>query len=230
MSDDQNTYIHQLTLECMMNRQQYEKYMNSKETSMLKKKDQKFYRKRILALTRDLLYETDPSANILPDIKHTFQNYVKTCVEYFKSQDKSDILQEDYLEILEKSLTDNGTHSDFDTVETSKVMMRSIQFKENTLEKFVKRIENKPEQEPILPKKRSVNLKDPILKDKGIRKNKNITTNYEDNKNNETSIKKEDEKKKTKTRPTEKNDETEITNKKTKNTKTATVQPKDESK
>jgi len=206
MTDDSNPYIHQLTLECMMNRQQYEKYINSKETFKLNKKDQKFYRKRILALTRDLLYETDPSANILPDIKHTFQNYVKTCVQYFKSQDKSDILQEDYLEILEKSLTKPENYSDFDPVETSKVMMRSIQFKENTLEKFVKRIENKPLQEPILPKKRSVNLKDPVLKDKGIRKNKNITTEYEEKKDNETSIKKEDEKQKTKSKT--KNDET----------------------
>jgi len=207
MLEDSNPYIHQLTLECMMNRQQYEKYMNSKETFKLNKKDQKFYRKRILALTRDLLYETDPSANILPDIKHTFQNYVKTCIQYFKSQDKSDILQEDYLEILEKSLTDYGTHPNFDPVETSKVMMRSIQFKENTLEKFVKRIENKPQQEPVLPKKRSVNLKDPVLKDKGIRKNKNITTEYEENKDNETFIKKEDETKKSKTKSKTKNDE-----------------------
>jgi hypothetical protein len=191
MTSKEDDYIHQLTLECLVNKEMYKKYENSKETSRLNQKDKKFYRKRILALTKDLLYESDMSANILLDVKDTFHMYIKTCMRYFKSQDKCDILQEDYLDILEKSLNEKSDPSDYNEIETNKVMMRTIPFKKNTLDKFVKHVTNIPEKEPILPKKRSVNLKDPLLKDKGIEKNKNITNNYDkkDHKKKESSKK-----------------------------------------
>lgn len=182
----QDNYIHELNMACLMNKHQYEKYINSKETVILNKKDQKFYRKRILAITKDLLYETDQSGNnIHSDIKYEFYNYIKTCIQYFKCQDKSDILQEDYLDILDKSVNVDDP-GEYDPMETNKVMMRSIQFKDTGLEKFVKHVTNTPLKEPILPKKRRVNLKDPSLKEKGIHKNKNININYDKKEVNKT--------------------------------------------
>ena len=63
------------------------------------KKDQKFYRKRILNLTKELLYQeenidestnqiiSDSSLVITPsqDVYYTFNQYIKTCIEYFKN-------------------------------------------------------------------------------------------------------------------------------------------------
>ena len=37
-----------------------------------------------------------------------------------------------------------------------------------------------PKEEPVLPKQKDINLKDPALKNKGIRKKKNINNKYED--------------------------------------------------
>lgn len=52
--------VDELTLEYLMNRSQYQKYMNRKTPEKLSnKKDVKFYRKRILALTKELLYPDD---------------------------------------------------------------------------------------------------------------------------------------------------------------------------
>ena len=51
--------------------------------------------------------------------------------------------------------------------------MRSIKIKENpTLDKFVKRTVTVSETEPILPKQKDINLRDPILKNKGVNKKK----------------------------------------------------------
>jgi hypothetical protein len=52
--------------------------------------------------------------------------------------------------------------------------MRSINIKTNTLDGLVKRTIIKKE-EPILPKKKKINLKDPELKNKGVGKKDNLT-------------------------------------------------------
>ena len=51
-----------------------------------------------------------------------------------------------------------------------------------TLDKYVKRGSRKKESNIILPKSREVDIMNPELKDKGIKKN--ITNIYEDNKKN----------------------------------------------
>ena len=69
-------------------------------------------------------------------------------------------------------------------------MMRSIKIQEpNSLEKLVKRTQTKHVKQMILPREKEINLKDPILKNKGIREKKNITNKYEEkNKINQEKI------------------------------------------
>ena len=58
--------------------------------------------------------------------------------------------------------------------------MRSFNITEpNALEKLVKRTSTKIAQKPlIMPIQKDINLKDPILKNKGIRKKNNINNKY----------------------------------------------------
>jgi hypothetical protein len=166
-----------------MNKDTYKKYVATKKKNIVNKKDQKFYRRRILSLTKELLYpeETaDKPAAPHPNIVSLFQIYSGACIEYFKSLDRNDIIQEDYATLTtdkdEMSVEDIKTQSDID-----KQFMRSIQVKEpSTLDKFVKRTTPTPKEEPVLPKQKDINLRDPSLKNKGIRKKKNITNNYEE--------------------------------------------------
>ena len=63
--------------------------------------------------------------------------------------------------------------------------MRLVKITEpNSLEKLVKRtmIKNVDAKPNIPPKQKEINLKDPILKNKGIRKKKNITNKYDETK------------------------------------------------
>ena len=178
-------YVNQVTLECLMNKDTYKKYVATKKKNVVNKKDQKFYRRRILSLTKELLYpeeatEKSTTASQTPNIVGLFQIYSKACIEHFKTLDKNDIIQEDYstltTETTEMSVEDIKTQAEFD-----QLFMRSVHVKEaTTLDKFVKRSTTAPKEEPILPKQKDINLRDPALKNKGIRKKKNITNKYEE--------------------------------------------------
>ena len=180
-------YVKQVTLECLMNKDSYKKYVATKKKSVVNKKDQKFYRRRILSLTKELLYpeevaEKPANATTMndPNVMGLFQIYSKACIEYFKTLDKNDIIQEDYstltTEPAEMSVEDIKTQAEID-----QLFMRSVHVKEaKTLDKFVKRSTTAPKEDPILPKQKDINLRDPALKNKGIRKKKNITNKYEE--------------------------------------------------
>jgi hypothetical protein len=172
-----------------MNKDTYKKYVATKKKSVVNKKDQKFYRRRILSLTKELLYPEEAAITTKPTTATTtndpnivglFQIYSRACIEYFKTLDKNDIIQEDYStltqETAEMSVEDIKTQAEID-----QQFMRSIHVKEaTTLDKFVKRSTTAPKEDPILPKQKDINLRDPALKNKGIRKKKNITNKYEE--------------------------------------------------
>ena len=127
-------------------------------------------------------------STLFPDVRNTFDNYIKTCISYFKVIDTSDIIQEDYDNLFgpinnATSVNNVAGVDNMDNIdEINKLMMRSIKIMEpNALEKLVKRTIIKKEKEPIIPQQKDINLKDPILKNKGIRKKKNITNKYDEN-------------------------------------------------
>ena len=175
-------YINQITLDYLINKENYNKINNRNSLKNANRKDKKFYRKRILNLTKDLLLFQETKDEILPDVKKTFEIYIKTCVEYFQTLDKSDILQEEYSELdgLDNlDLLDNVEYSiDSENPNTVKeadnLIMRSIKI--NSLDKYVKRTVLKKD-EPIIPLQKDIDLHEPYLKNKGICKKKNITNN-----------------------------------------------------
>jgi hypothetical protein len=179
MSDN---FINQLTLDCLMNKDQYKQHVQSKIQRSIGKEERRFYRKRILDLTRDLL--SKPSfheQNVLPDVKYAFQNYVKTCVEFFKSQDSNDIIQGEYNNYIldasvgEDALYENINADDPDVLikkkqaqeAADKLLMRSVKM-EKPLDKLVIRTCTKKPDEIIIPKQKDIDLTNPILKEKGI--------------------------------------------------------------
>jgi hypothetical protein len=181
-------YVNQVTLECLMNKDTYKKYVATKKKSVVNKKDQKFYRRRILSLTKELLYPeeaaektTTSTTHNNPNIVSLFQMYSKACIEYFKTLDKNDIIQEDYSSLTATETPEMSAEDIKTQAEIDQQFMRSIHVKEpTTLDKFVKRSTTAPKEAPILPKQKDINLRDPALKNKGIRKKKNITNKYEE--------------------------------------------------
>ena len=183
------------TLTLMSNRTQYKKYIKAKvgpngeilnqEVSVTDghsihhvttyKKEKKYYKKRIITLTKDLFnkkYEEDK------DITEPFNEYVKSCIKYLKFKDISNIIQNDH-----NDTTD--THSDKDEVidnttqpETAtptatptdecdngnKIFMKPYDIRRTTLDHYVRRkpanelYTQPPPKQMILPKIKEYNL------------------------------------------------------------------------
>ena len=188
-------FVNQVTIDCLLNKEHYEKHLIQTNDKITHKKDKKFYKKRIYNLTKELLVNNSPK-NLFPDVKYAFDNYVKSCIHYFKAIDSNDILQEHYKEYenIDELLNMNGGDQIHvgnieNQEEANELLMRKIIMPECTLDGFVKKKTLQKEQ-IILPKQKEVNLKDPSLKKKGIvekaktttdkiRKKKNVDNNYE---------------------------------------------------
>jgi len=185
MSDD---FVNQVTIDYLLNKDQYQNYLSNKVTKACNKKDKKFYRKRIYNLTRELLVTKEEQMPILPDVQYAFDNYVRSCIHYFKSLDNNDIIQEEYkyLDLLNTSLEDivmNDNELKDETKDNSKNMdnlfMRSIPLQKKNLDSFVIN-KNKTNENIILPIQKEIDLKNPIIKNKGISKKKNIINIYDE--------------------------------------------------
>jgi len=198
-----NELISEINLSFLMNKEQFAKYMNETvidgSNNIIKngntsnrehryQKDKRFYKKRIYDLTKQLM-NNEPPVRIYPDVKTVFDNYVKTCVEYFKALDTADIIQEDYASIVNTVQNINSQTTDINTdgIDTTdaanKLMLRTIKITEpNSLEKIVTRTSTRIKKPQILPVQKDINLKDPMLKNKGICKKNNIINNYDDSK------------------------------------------------
>lgn len=182
----ESNIMNRITLDCLMNKKQKNKLSNKMNNLIYDKKDKKFYRRRIINLTREMLLN-NYSNDILLDVKEAFDTYVKACIGFFKVKDETDIIQADIysLDVISKNLE----QSDFDLddivtpEEADKLMMRTIKINKLPLDNFVTIKNLKITKEPILPLQKDINLKDPILKNKGIRKKKNIPNQYIDNEN-----------------------------------------------
>ena len=171
MSED---LINQITLDCLINKEVYEKMHVFKKQRIVNKKDKKFYRKRVLNLTRELLLKKDDDySEINPDIKYSFDNYIKTCIHYFKIIDNNDIIQEEYKDFTSGSDIQYDFNNTYDN-EKDKLFMRTVKIP-NGLEKFVKITTTKKPEEIILPKIKEIDLQEPNLRNKGIQKKENIT-------------------------------------------------------
>ena len=163
---------------------------------IVKKKDKKFYRKRILALTKNLL--SNDESDVPSEIERYFKEYIGSCIDYFKTVDNNDLRQDEYRYMDEDKDEDKLTNGDYlevdesmlntDNCDTSSNNIDSLLIRKinvaNTLDNFV--IRNSSKKKVIIPKKKKVNLRDPSLKTKGTEKmgeKNNIDNIYEyDNK------------------------------------------------
>jgi hypothetical protein len=128
------------------------------------------------------------------DIMYAFDNFTRTCISYFKMMDKTDILQTDYSEfnVITNTVAMPPEDTPLTFEDTSMTFMRTVKVDNITMDKFVKRTSTAPPKTQIVPLQREVNLKDPELRNKGIRKKKNVETVYEESpKEEETTTKEE---------------------------------------
>jgi len=168
--------IQNITLDCLINKELYKRSILSKETQLSNKKDKKFYRRRVLNLTKQLLL--NESVELPTDIYYCFNQYIKSCIQHFKLEDTTEIFQEEYNEsethVLEETIFTNTFQQD----DANNLIIKTVNVKAPTLDNFVKKINKKKEQPLIHPQKKKVDLRKPEFKNKGIFKKNNVTKIY----------------------------------------------------
>jgi hypothetical protein len=207
MSNINEGIVNDITLKYFTNKEfasKTHKHLETK-TPNVKSKDKKFYRKRMMALTKYLLYdtvneETDINLDNLPsDIPNLFSSYLKKGIEYFKTQDRVDILQEEYTGVTYKDIDCENKVENVNTTQQDDIdskFLKSVRVQQSsTLDNFVHRTVVKKEKTEY-PRKKNVNLTDPVLKNKGLGKKKNIDTKYEEGSKDKTEKKKKSKKQK----------------------------------
>ena len=93
-----------LTMDTMMNMEAYTKYLKRKQlTSGIKDQsdanERKFYRRRILDLTKEMFrggsHRAESGSNST-SVESAFETYVRACIMHFKFIDLADVLQTEY--------------------------------------------------------------------------------------------------------------------------------------
>lgn len=86
--------IDNITLNYFINKAQYDNILKKNEdfTDKQYKSDAKFYKKRILDLTKRL-FRTSEEDVVDVQLNKSFTSYIKSCINYLKFLDKSDIIQ-----------------------------------------------------------------------------------------------------------------------------------------
>ena len=178
--------INYLTLEIMANTESYNKYLkkNNLDYDSALKKEKRFYRKRIISMTKDILFNNNAGSDIninssnpskLDDvILNAFNTYAKVCISYFKFKDTMDTIQGEYKNMNLDACTDAdacvGAGDDItDIDDANKLFMRQMEKKVLTLDNYVIKT-SPPQDEMVIPQTKDFNLKDPKYKKKDIKK------------------------------------------------------------
>ncbi len=186
--------IDDVTLAYMVNTSQYEKYLKKNHINYDStfKRDIRFYRKRIISLTKDLFKhhtENDKSQILDTTIMSAFNMYMRACISYLKFSDQSETIQKCYVCL---GINQNSTYEDQDYTNTSgniknqkcicknkddsfeldkanEMCFKQKEVKKITLDNYVIR-KNVKKDEPITyPQQFTFNPRDPEFKYKGLK-------------------------------------------------------------
>jgi|688.fasta_scaffold294120_2 hypothetical protein len=143
-----------------------------KTETILNKEDTRFYRKRIIALTKEMLKSSDLAPS--KGINEAFDVYINMLIKYFKIVDKTDIIQDQYdkdKEVEEDELSNLQEQIDTQVDMDIAHILRGSGGAAPTLNDFVVSTTTHPESR-VIPMKLEMNLHSPSLKTKGIKPKK----------------------------------------------------------
>ena len=181
--------IDDVTLEFMVNTAQYEKYLrkNNIDFDSGFKRDLRFYRKRILSLTKDLFKSKnendDQNGNIDVDITMVgaFNMYMRACISYLKFSDQSETIQKcyvclgipnennDVIKCICKNNGDKSENKENELNQANALCFKPKDVKKVTLDNYIIRKNIKKAEPIVYPQQFTFNPKDPSFKYKGLK-------------------------------------------------------------
>ena len=174
------------TLEYMVNVAQYEKYLrkNNIDYDTGFKRDLKFYRKRIISITKDLFKNEMKDVDVT--LNGAFNMYMKACISHLKFEDQSDAIQKCYvcMGVIAGEQTSQQQNctcvnkldalNGFELNKANELCFKPKEVKKLTLDTYVIKKSSSQKKEPVVfPQQFKFNPKDPSFKYKGLKKQKN---------------------------------------------------------
>ena len=160
--------LNRITLQYFTNPSYYDDVQSSDPAvEAARRKDARFYRRRIVAMTKELFRQ----GTSCKSLQLAFDCYVNSAVAHLKMLDTKDILQKEYqdLEVNQPTATDPQEAS-LRLEEANSRIMKTQQIG-GTLDSFVTSTKT-IESEEVPPKLKTINLHDPQLKTKGVKRKK----------------------------------------------------------
>ena len=175
--------VDDVTLAYMVNTAQYEKYLkkNHLDYDSVFKRDIRFYRKRIISLTKDLFKnqnETDKKQNADVTMVGAFNMYMRACISYLKFSDQSETIQKCYVCLgitdgnqpnenikNQKCICKNKNENElFELNKANELCFKPKEVKKITLDNYVIRKNMKKSEPVVYPQQFTFNPRDPIFK------------------------------------------------------------------
>lgn len=183
--------IDDVTLEFMVNTVQYEKYLKKNHIDFDSgfKRDLRFYRKRIISLTKDLFKSENGNQNGIENqnidvtMVGAFNMYMRACISYLKFSDQSETIQKCYVCLgipnenndvkNQKCICKNNGENDENNInelnQANALCFKPKEVKKITLDNYVIRKNVKKAEPVVYPQQFKFNPKDPSFKYKGLK-------------------------------------------------------------
>ena len=155
-----------LTLKYMTNREFCCSKETEKEIPKFSNKDRRFYKKRIFEFIKTVL----KGGKIPESLQEPTNIFMATIVDYLRTEDMRDIIQEEY-KGLKPNSNEESLYTDIIPIDKMNELIVSTNNSEANLDKFVRKIDEIDNTDPM-PIKKSIKLDDPNLRMKGIQKKK----------------------------------------------------------
>ena len=164
------------TIEFMVNVAQYEKYLrrNNIDYDTGFKRDLRFYRKRIISITKDLFKDELKDVTL----NGAFNMYMKACISHLKFEDQSETIQKCYVcmgiaTVAQQHCICSNALNTFELNKANELCFKPKEVKKLTLDTYVIKKSSSQKKEPVVfPQQFKFNPKDPSFKHKGL-KNQN---------------------------------------------------------
>ena len=142
-----------------------DKYKRSRpeKTKAVTDEDIKFYRKRILLVTKNYLR----GEKLTNEITGAFESYADQLIKHFKFIDKTDMVQKEYKNLSKQK---SKPVVNFKLMNQNKLMMRDKKNTVKTIKDFLPIVvKEKTKKKMIIPKQKIYDITNPILRSKGLK-------------------------------------------------------------
>jgi hypothetical protein len=150
----------------------YQEEVEREEPNLAKerKKEEKFYRKRVFAMMKDMLRGKYPS----DELRRAHQSYVHSLINYIKVQDRVDLIQKDYPpKSIDESSDKQNTLIEDSLISANALLMTNLPVNDKgTLDDFVEVKKCKVTKDVIPPRRKDLNIKTDDHRTKGLKERK----------------------------------------------------------